>query len=109
MPSRFEPCGLNQLYSLKYGTVPIVRATGGLADTVFEYDPENDTGNGFVFEKYSSAEMLKAISRARKLYADPPIWQRLVKKGMKQNFSWPNSAEKYVKLYSKLDLNRRKK
>lgn len=109
MPSRFEPCGLNQSYSLKYGTVPIVRATGGLADTIFEYDSGNDTGNGFVFAKYSSSEMLKAVNRAINLYADAKVWQRLVKKGMKEDFSWATSAEQYVKVYSKLDFNRRKK
>lgn len=109
MPSRYEPCGLNQMYSLKYGTIPIVRTTGGLADTVVEFDPENDVGNGFVFEKYSSKQMLRAIKKAINLYADQKVWQQLMKKGMRQNFSWQTSAEKYVKLYLKLENMKRKR
>lgn len=108
MPSRYEPCGLNQMYSLKYGTVPIVRTTGGLADTIEEFDLENDRGNGFVFKEYSSQEMLKAIKRAVDLYVDQDVWQDLRKKGMRQNFSWQTSAEKYIKLYSKIEAYNRK-
>ena len=78
-------------------------------NTIVEYDAENDLGNGFVFKQYSSAEMLGAIKRAINLYSDQKEWQRLMKRGMKQDFSWQVSADKYVKLYSKLELSKRKK
>jgi len=103
MPSRFEPCGLNQLYSLKYGTVPIVRRTGGLADTVMDCTPEtlaNGAATGFCFEKYSAAELLATIKRALACYADRKTWLKLVKNGMAQNWSWDESARKYVQLYT---------
>ena len=109
MPSKYEPCGLNQLYSLKYGTVPVVRNTGGLSDTVQEYNSKEDTGDGFVFNEYSASEMISAIKRAIRLYSDHKAWQRLMKRGMKLDFSWNVSAEKYVRLYTKLEMNRRKK
>jgi starch synthase len=102
MPSRFEPCGLNQLYSLKYGTVPIVRRTGGLADTVMDCTPEtleNGTATGFCFEKYSAAELLATVKRAIACYADRKTWLKLMKNGMAQNWSWVESARRYVKLY----------
>ncbi|MBI1938534.1 MAG: glycogen synthase GlgA [Ignavibacteriales bacterium] len=103
MPSKFEPCGLNQMYSLVYGTVPIARKTGGLADTVQPYDSKNGNGNGFVFEKYSAAEMLSEIKKAIKIYSnDQETWHAIMKNGMKSNFSWINSAKKYVDLYKKL-------
>jgi len=97
------------MYSLRYGTVPIVRETGGLADTIVEYKAENDLGNGFIFKEYSSAKMLAAIKRAINLYSDQKEWQKLMKRGMRQDFSWQTSADKYVKLYSKLELSKRKK
>lgn len=102
MPSRYEPCGLNQLFSLKYGTVPIVRKTGGLADTIKEFDPEKGKGNGFVFEEYKSSELLKAVKRALELYKKPKIWKKLIRNGMKQDFSWTVSAKKYSKLYERI-------
>ncbi len=102
MPSRYEPCGLNQLFSLKYGTVPIVRKTGGLADTIVEYDVKKNTGNGFVFEKYDAKAMLEAVLRAVESYKQPAVWKKLIKKGMKQDFSWKVSAQKYNKLYEKI-------
>jgi starch synthase len=92
MPSRFEPCGLNQLYSLKYGTVPVVRATGGLADTI------NDE-NGFSFQEYSPLALSETLRRACDAYRQPDVWRRLVDAGMKQDWSWARSAEKYVDLY----------
>lgn len=101
MPSRYEPCGLNQLYSLKYGTVPIVRETGGLADTIQDYNRETGTGTGFVFKDYDPDELLRAIKRALKVYHDRKKWKKLLLSGMKKNFSWEASAKKYVQLYKK--------
>lgn len=100
MPSQYEPCGLNQLYSLKYGTVPIVRKTGGLADTVIDYDPKNQTGTGFVFDEYTTEAMLEAIERAVELFGKKRVWIKLAKQGMSQDFSWSLSAQKYSDLYS---------
>nr|MBN2277674.1 glycogen synthase GlgA [candidate division Zixibacteria bacterium] len=102
MPSRYEPCGLNQMYSLKYGTVPVVRKTGGLADTVIDFDERNLTGTGFVFEKYDSMELLAAIRKAVQLYSRRRIWHKIVKQGMSRDFSWDNSARRYIELYYKL-------
>ena len=99
MPSRYEPCGLNQLYSLKYGTVPIVRRTGGLADTVEDADAERGTGTGFVFDDYTGAALLDAIDRALSAFAIPSRWQKIMANGMKQDFSWATSAAKYERLY----------
>ncbi len=101
MPSRYEPCGLNQMYSLRYGTVPIVRATGGLVDTVEDYDATVDAGVGFVFGEYNSTEMLRAIRRAVETYGDHDAWIRLMKRGMALDFSWGTSAGRYVELYAK--------
>lgn len=104
MPSRYEPCGLNQLYSLKYGTIPVVRSTGGLADTITDCTPDNleaGTANGFAFEKYDADELLKTIKRAVKTYSDKHTWRRLMLGGMKQDWSWSRSALEYVKLYEK--------
>ncbi|MFQ5822461.1 MAG: glycogen synthase GlgA [bacterium] len=102
MPSRFEPCGLNQLYSLKYGTIPIVRKTGGLADTIENIDINTISGTGFVFKKYDSNELLKIIKNALKLFNKKDIWVKIIQNAMKQDFSWKSSAQKYVKLYQKL-------
>jgi starch synthase len=102
MPSRYEPCGLGQLISFRYGTIPIVRYTGGLADTVIEYDPGTENGNGFGFREYTPQELVTAISRAISLYQDKKKLARLSKKCMEMNFSWAESAKKYVKLYDRL-------
>lgn len=103
MPSKFEPCGLNQMYSLVYGTVPIVRKTGGLADTVQPFNPKTKTGNGFVFEKYNPKEMLAEIKNAIKIYTTTPeTWKVIQQNGMKSDFSWLKSTNKYVELYQKL-------
>lgn len=99
MPSKYEPCGLNQMYSLMYGTVPVVRETGGLADTVKRYDPKSGEGNGFVFKKYSATDMVKEIKRALKIFQDRKEWTKIMKNGMKSDFSWNSSAKKYVELY----------
>jgi starch synthase len=99
MPSRFEPCGLNQMYSLRYGTVPIVRATGGLADTVDDYDPETGEGTGFKFVEYTPAAMLDAIRRALEVYRNGAAWKRIQQRAMQQDHSWDVSAREYVKVY----------
>jgi starch synthase len=101
MPSRYEPCGLNQLYSLKYGTLPVVRATGGLSDSIDDIDPKAGTGTGFVFEEYDSEAMLTAIRRAIDLFGHKRIWRKIMKRAMTKDFSWKRSAEKYVDLYLK--------
>lgn len=101
MPSRFEPCGLGQLISLRYGSIPIVRAVGGLADTVTDFNPQTKKGNGFVFHSYSSKSLLVAIIRAIENYKYTETWNKLVKTGMKQSFSWEIPAKKYVDLYHK--------
>src|SRR5437016_4302285 len=92
MPSKYEPCGLNQMYSLRYGTIPIVRATGGLADTITEY--KNGKGSGFVFEKYDAAELLKTIRRAMKMYQNREEWIKIVRNAMTYDYSWEVSAKK---------------
>lgn len=109
MPSRYEPCGLNQLYSLKYGTPPIVRATGGLADTVVNVDPAAGTGTGFVFEKYDPEELMGALRRALALFRKKTAWRGIMKQGMRQDFSWKTSATKYIDLYSRALAPDRKK
>jgi len=102
MPSRFEPCGLGQMIAMRYGTIPIVRATGGLKDTVMDYDEHTDTGDGFVFKHYNNQEFLGAIKRALKLYKNKEKWYKVIKSVMQKDFSWNTSAKKYKKLYSKL-------
>lgn len=97
MPSKFEPCGLNQMYSLKYGTVPIVRNTGGLADTIIDYRKPN--GNGFLFNDYDPKELIKTIKQAVDLFSDKVKWNKLARQGMALDFSWKVSAQKYMKLY----------
>jgi starch synthase len=101
MPSRYEPCGLNQLYSLKYGTVPIVRGVGGLEDTIIDYTKSPDTGTGFKFHEYTKDAMLNAIKRAISVYQNQSTWQSLVKRCMGEDFSWEKSAKEYVELYKK--------
>ncbi len=102
MPSRYEPCGLNQLYSLKYGTVPVVRATGGLADTITDLGDKSlaaGTANGFSFGEASALALSQALQRATNTYAQPEIWKQIVKIGMRQDWSWGQSARQYVELY----------
>jgi len=102
MPSKYEPCGLNQLYSLRYGTVPVVRATGGLVDTVTDYDPATEAGTGFRFYPYDGREMLAALERALRVYSDAPRWTKLAARGMAEDWSWEESARKYLSLYWKI-------
>jgi starch synthase len=99
MPSQFEPCGLNQMYSLRYGTVPIVRATGGLDDTVQEFDRIAATGNGFKFQNYNAYEFLDKIYEALYAYAEPDIWSKIQQNGMRVNNSWESAANNYLQLY----------
>ncbi len=101
MPSKYEPCGLNQIYSLKYGTIPIVRATGGLDDTITDYDPSTGVGNGFKFVRYDSRDFLNQIKKAIDLYGQPEHWARLIRNAMTSDFSWQRSAEAYLQLYQK--------
>ncbi len=101
MPSRFEPCGLNQLYSLRYGTVPIVRETGGLADTVVDPQKSKTRANGFTFKEYTPQALLEAVERAVEAFHDKNTWVKLQKNGMKLDFSWKSSAEKYLEVYEK--------
>lgn len=99
MPSQYEPCGLNQMYSLRYGTVPVVRATGGLDDTVEDFDPVTGHGNGFKFAAYTPEALLAALERALAAYRDRAIWRRIQRAGMRGDFSWDASARQYVELY----------
>ena len=100
MPSRFEPCGLNQMYSLRYGTVPVVHATGGLFDTVRNVD-ESGTGTGFTFDEYSPVALLGALGRGLEMFENRPAWQRIQRAGMQEDFSWDASAREYVKVYGR--------
>ncbi len=102
MPSRFEPCGLNQMYSLRYGTVPVVRAVGGLVDTVRPYNPKNGQGNGFLFSDYEPGAMLRTLEAALAAFANKKMWTRLQKNGMRADYSWDRSAAEYVKIYTRL-------
>ena len=102
MPSKYEPCGLNQIYSLAYGTIPIVRATGGLDDTIEDYDPATGAGNGFKFSDYSGTALTAAVKRALAAYAQKKAWQRLIANAMGCDFSWEKSAKEYLALYRKL-------
>jgi len=99
MPSRFEPCGLGQMISLRYGTVPLVRATGGLADTVRDVTAHPTEGNGFVFREYTAEAFLAAARRAVALYRMRPRWSALRARGMGTDLSWAASAQSYEKLY----------
>ena len=102
MPSHYEPCGLNQLYSLKYGTVPVVRATGGLAETVDQVIPTKGTGTGFKYEQNDPRELLATVQAALRLFDDQPTWRKIMKNGMNKDFSWEASATKYINVYRKL-------
>jgi len=105
MPSKFEACGLNQMYSLMYGTVPIVRETGGLADTVIKFNEKTGEGNGFSFKRYDTKSLISEINRAIKIYKNKPEdWKKIIKSGMNSDFSWLNSAKHYIELYKKLLL-----
>jgi starch synthase len=102
IPSRYEPCGLTQMYSLRYGTVPVVRATGGLDDTIQEHDPARGTGNGFRFQEYSSAALLSSLKKAIIVHRQKEHWRQLVQRAMACDFSWEMSAREYLRLYQRL-------
>jgi starch synthase len=101
MPSRYEPCGLNQIYSLKYGTVPVVRATGGLDDTIEPWDAKSGKGTGFKFTDYNGEALLSTLRAALAAYQDKTSWQTLMRNGMGKDFSWAASAKEYVRVYEK--------
>lgn len=102
MPSRYEPCGLGQLFAMRYGTIPLVRYTGGLADTVKEFDPKGFTGNGFGFCEYDSGRLIETVERALKVYRAEKLWKRVIENAMNQDFSWKSSARKYLATYEKI-------
>jgi starch synthase len=103
MPSRYEPCGLNQMYSLRYGTIPIVHSTGGLKDTVVKFDAASGEGNGFLFEEFTADAMVAAVERASKLFSDDKAtWRKLLLTGMNQDFSWTASAKQLAEVYSEV-------
>jgi starch synthase len=102
MPSLYEPCGLNQMYSLKYGTVPIVRRTGGLADSVRMWDPATRQGTGIVFNDFDTPAVTWALHTALDLFRDQDAWQQLMRNGMAQDFSWDVQGKEYEKLYDLL-------
>ena len=102
MPSKYEPCGLNQIYSLKYGTVPIVRATGGLDDTIEPWDARTGRGTGFKFTDYHGEALLATIRQALLSYRDQTSWQVLIRHGMAKDFSWNASAKEYVRVYERV-------
>lgn len=106
MPSRFEPCGLNQIYALKYGTVPVVHATGGLDDTIEEWNPAVNAGTGFKFHPYEAQALLDAIDRALAAFYDKKQWSQLMQNGMAQNFSWQQPAREYAAVYEEAQRKR---
>ena len=106
MPSKYEPCGLNQIYSLKYGTVPIVRATGGLDDTIEPWDARSGKGTGFKFTEYNGESLLLTIKQAVQAFRDQTSWQVLMRNGMNKDFSWNASAREYGKIYERVKLAR---
>jgi starch synthase len=106
MPSRFEPCGLGQMIALKYGTLPIVRKTGGLNDTITRYDPLTNKGNGFTFGNYDASEMKSVIENAYNLFkTNKEIWNTLIKRAMKSDNSLTKSTQKYIELYKMITKN----
>ena len=106
MPSKYEPGGIVALEALRYGCVPVARATGGLADSIVDYDHTLNTGTGFTFKNFSAMSFLSAVIRALETYKNKPVWNKIVKKGMEQDFSWDKSAKKYVDLYKRaINLN----
>jgi starch synthase len=106
MPSKYEPCGLNQIYSLRYGTVPVVRATGGLDDTIEPWDARTGRGTGFKFSDYSGESLLLTIKDALKAFRDQPSWKNLMRNGMSRDFSWNASAREYVRVYERARQSR---
>lgn len=106
MPSYYEPCGLGQMIALRFGTIPVVRATGGLADTISEFDPKHGSGNGFLFQEYSAQALLDSVKRAVEMYKNKSKWEELIRNAMSCDFSWNVSAKKYVRLYESTSKRR---
>ena len=102
MPSRYEPCGLSQIYSLRYGTVPVVRATGGLDDTIDPWDPRTKKGTGFKFQEYTGDALMRTIHQAMQVYRDQNSWQKLMRNGMAKDFSWRVESREYVRVYERV-------
>jgi starch synthase len=105
VPSRYEPCGLTQMHALRYGTVPVVRETGGLKDTIYEYDPDKSAGNGFRFKASTVLDFLGAVDQALIVYKQKKLWELLIKNGMKEDHSWEKSAQAYKELYENITQN----
>jgi starch synthase len=101
MPSKFEPCGLNQMYSLRYGTIPLVRATGGLDDTIEEFDPRTGQGTGFKFADYSGVALERKVKEALTVYANKTLWRQVQENAMTHRFSWSDAARQYLDIYQK--------
>lgn len=108
MPSKFEPCGISQLLALRYGSVPLVRETGGLNDTVQAYNEFNGEGNGFSFTSFNAHDMMNTIRRAEKLYREPDHWKKIVKNGMNGDYSWDVSADEYMDIYRSITVENTK-
>ncbi len=102
MPSRYEPCGLNQMFSMRYGTIPIVRRTGGLADSVQLFDRRSGDGTGFVFDHFNTDALRFALNYALTTYGKQTLWQRLIQNAMRQDYSWALQAARYVDLYTRV-------
>ena len=105
MPSQYEPCGIGQLIALRYGTLPVVRETGGLKDTVQPYNKYTGLGNGFSFANYNAHELLFTIKKALGLYGDKPVWSKIVHNAMQADYSWRQSAQQYHSIYNRLHTN----
>src|SRR5690349_21171770 len=101
MPSHYEPCGLTQIYSMRYGTVPVVRATGGLEDTVEQWNPKTGKGTGFKFASYTAMELRAAMHQALAVFQKETQWKQLMLNGMRQNFSWQEPAREYAAVYER--------
>ncbi|MDP3049146.1 MAG: glycosyltransferase, partial [Thermodesulfovibrionales bacterium] len=102
MPSRYEPCGIGQLIAMRYGTIPVARRTGGLADTVLDHRPLEGEGTGFLFSDYTADALQGCLKRALCVYVNKARWKKLIRSAMKMNFSWPDSAKRYIELYDKV-------
>jgi starch synthase len=102
IPSRFEPAGLSAMYSLKYGALPVARATGGIQEIIEDYDPTTDSGYGFLCYEYSTEAFWDAIKRAREIFPNRPLWMALMERAMSRDFSWDASAQRYEELYNEL-------